>query len=70
MYLIRRMQLKQNTQEVNVVRWPRGLGNIHWPQIWDLPKSHHADDSGWSTVRAETFTGYLTAKSTYRLNFL
>ena len=20
------------------LRWPRGLGDIHWPQIWDLPK--------------------------------
>ena len=18
--------------------WPRGLGDVHWPQIWDLPK--------------------------------
>ena len=30
------------------------------------PKSHHVDDTGSSPVRAETFTGFPTAKSTYR----
>ena len=22
----------------HMARWPRGLGDVHWPQIWDLPQ--------------------------------
>ena len=37
-----------------MARWPKGLGDGHWPQVWDLPqKSHHVDDTGSSPVRAE-----------------
>ena len=53
--------------------WPGGRG----VQATDIglkfgasPKSHHVDDSKSCPVRAETFTGYPTAKSTDRLNFL
>ena len=29
-----------------VARWPRSLGNVGWPQIWDLPKilQSHTED--------------------------
>ena len=53
--------------------WPGGRG-VYATDIGlkfgTSPKSHHVDDAGSSPVRAETFTGYPTAKSTYRLNFL
>ena len=34
------------------------------------PKSHHVDNAGFSPLCTEIFTGYPTANSTYRLNFL
>ena len=46
-----------------ILLWPRGLGDVHWPQIWDPPKKpHHVNDAGSSPVRAEIFTGYPAAK--------
>ena len=47
-----------------VAWWLRGLGDGHWPQVWDRPKIPPRS----SPVCAETFTGYPTAKSTCRLN--
>ena len=30
---------------VSVARWPRGLGDGHWPQVWDLP----TNPTTWTT---------------------
>ena len=37
-----------------VARWLRSLGNVHWPQIWDLPE--RAED--WWTRLAERTQQY------------
>ena len=49
---------------------PRVLGDGHWPQVWDFPKIPPRGRRGIKSRTRRTFTGYPTAKSTYRLNFL
>ena len=34
-----------------VARWPRSLGEVHWPQIWDLPK---IPPGGWHGIKSST----------------
>ena len=40
-----------------VAQWLRGLGNLHWPKIWDLPKVPPHGQRG-----IKIFTGYPKAK--------
>ena len=54
----------------SISRWPRGLGDGHWPQVWDPPKN----PTTWTTRDRVPYAPNIHrlphGKSTYRLNFL
>ena len=53
-----------------VGRLLRFLGDVHWPQIWDLPKIPPRGRRGIESYKRRNIHRLPRGKSTYRLNFL
>ena len=53
-----------------VARWLSGLGDVYWPQIWDLTKIPPCGRHRIKSHMHQNIHRLPRGKSTYRLNFL
>ena len=49
--------------------WPSGLGNLHWPQLWDLPKIPPCGQQRIESCTHRNIHRLPCGNSTCRLNF-